>query len=389
MKKIHRHKCRQWLKVLFFCFLAAGLQISASAQHYHPNLDVRITKLPPPVSIGGKQVMYYEMYVTNFGVDSIRLKQLRIANPHNYYIFTGIGNEHLQERMARIGSQGKVYSDMIPPGCSLVIYVELEAGGLFNRRGRLEHRLIFETKAGTAHSDDSVAVMTAVDPAASVILGPPLGSGNWAAVYEPSWRTGHRRVIYTINGHAGIPGRYAIDFIKLDDKGRLSRGNDDFIKDWYGYGADVLAVADGEVASLRNDFSETPTVSGHERITAENATGNYISIRLKNGQYAFYEHLKPGSIVVKPGQKVTKGQVIAAIGFTGQSQGPHLHFHIADKNSPLGAEGMPFSFDHFTYSGVYTKIDSLGKSPWRSIEKIQETKRSRERPLPNSVIRFK
>jgi Peptidase family M23 len=51
---------------------------------------------------------------------------------------------------------------------------------------------------------------------------------------------------------------------------------------------------------------------------------------LGQGKFAFYEHLKSGSVVVRKGQHVKKGQTIAALGYTGQSTGPHLHFHVAD-----------------------------------------------------------
>jgi murein DD-endopeptidase MepM/ murein hydrolase activator NlpD len=195
-------------------------------------------------------------------------------------------------------------------------------------------------------------------------------------------------VIYTINGRARIPGRYAIDFMKLDDSGRLAPSHPDLVSDWYGYAADVLAVADATVASTRDDFKEPATVSGREHVTADQATGNYISIKLENGNYAFYEHLKPGSIRVRPGQKIKRGEVIASLGFTGQSSGPHLHFHVADNNSSLGGEGIPFTFDHFTYAGSYKTIDSLGKAPWTPAEGALSGIRRREHPLPNSVVNF-
>ena len=167
-----------------------------------------------------------------------------------------------------------------------------------------------------------------------------------------------------MNGKASIPGRFAIDFIKLDDQGRYANGNDNTIKNWYGYGKDVLSVAEGVVASTRDDFSESPTVSGHPPYPSDHATGNYISIDLGNNQFAFYEHLKPRSIIIKPGQHLKKGDVIAAVGFTGQTTGPHLHFHVADVNSPLGAEGIPFVFDQFTLLGSYTDFVNFGKATW-------------------------
>src|SRR3546814_7386768 len=69
-------------------------------------------------------------------------------------------------------------------------------------------------------------------------------------------------------------------------------------------------------------------------------SGNACALDLGDGRHAFYEHLKPGSIRVVPGQRVRRGEVIAELGFTGDSTGPHLHFHVADAPSPLGAEGL-------------------------------------------------
>ncbi len=331
--------CRFILVTCIFIF-CCGIGF---AQQYKSNLVIRAPFLSQPVIIDGRPTIYYELYVTNFGSDTIHLKKLRI-------------------------------SDSAKNGATPV---------------QLIHRFQFKALGKPVNATDSIIITAVAIPKTQMlVLGPPLGNGNWAAIYEPSWRNGHRRVIYTINGHAFIPGRFAIDFIKLDSKGRLTDRDADLIKDWYGYGVDVLAVADGVIASTRDDFLETPTVSGRERVTADRATGNYISIKIADDKYAFYEHLKPGSIKVKPGQKVKRGEVIACLGFTGQSEGPHLHFHVANKNSPLGAEGMPFTFEHFTYLGRYTNIDSLGKSPWFPSLGPGDMTRLKERPLPNSVVNF-
>jgi murein DD-endopeptidase MepM/ murein hydrolase activator NlpD len=184
-----------------------------------------------------------------------------------------------------------------------------------------------------------------------------------------------------------IPGRFAIDFIKLNDQGLYANGSDNEIKNWYGYGADVLAVSDGVVASVRDDFSESATLSEHPRYPADKATGNYISIDIGKERVVFYEHLKPGSTKVKPGQKIKKGDVIAALGFTGQTTGPHLHFHVADKNSPLGAEGIPFVFERFTVLGSYADMEKFGKELWTPVKNSNQMIRE-ERPGPNAVIEF-
>ena len=372
---------------LFTCAFTFHLQ-ATFAQQYKTNLEIRSPFLAKPVMIDGRPIVYYELYITNFGSDTIFLKTLQILDLKSHTPLASFDNEALKKKVGRIGTQGKGNSAVLPSGSSCVVYIELD---IKNQNGGnlLAHSLKFETlKMGMITSDSVTFIAVTNEKNRPLVLGPPLRNGTWAAVYDPSWRTGHRRVIYTVDGHACIPGRFAIDFIKLDKMGRLAKSNNDITKDWYGYGADVLAVADGVVASVRNDFLETPTVSGRERVSPERATGNYISLRIGNGEFAFYEHLKPGSIKVKAGQNIKKGQVIAALGFTGQSDGPHLHFHLASKNSPLGAEGIPFNFEHFTYLGKYNNIDSLGKSPWAAIKQPGNRIRVRERPLPNSVISF-
>jgi hypothetical protein len=208
------------------------------------------------------------------------------------------------------------------------------------------------------------------------------------AIYGPSWERGYRRVLYTVDGRARIPGRFAVDWMRLDDEGFLAPAGSQQTESAYGYGVDVLAVADAVVVGARDGVPEAGSDTSRKRVLTDGA-GNYVVLRLDDEHYVFYEHLAPGSIRVAAGDRVRKGQVIAAIGSTGDSSRAHLHFHVADGESPLGAEGLPFVLEGFSLLGAYADIDVLGSEPWTPRNATGgDARRSRELPAPNVVLMF-
>ena len=108
--------------------------------------------------------------------------------------------------------------------------------------------LLTLTGAGSAAAQVNQALDVAIPETALPRLSPPLRGGPWVAVYDPGMERGHRRVFYATEGSATLPGRFAIDFMKLDERGKLSSGDADIPASHHGFGADVLAVADPSVA---------------------------------------------------------------------------------------------------------------------------------------------
>jgi murein DD-endopeptidase len=377
---------KQFGLLLFSIVIAFFSNITlAQTRKYVPS--VQAPSAVDVLDIDSNPTAYYELYLTNFSPDTFKLKNVSILDISDSSILFEMRNQELKESYSKIGSVMKDTSMSLTPGNYAVIYVELT---MQKQIKEITHSISFDV-VGKEHSGE-FSIQTSTTRCYSdtqLVLGAPLKGGPWTAVYEPSWERGHRRVIYTVDGKARIPGRYAIDFIKMESNGKYAKGDENIIRNWFGYSVDVLAVADGTVSSVRDDFSESLTLSEHPKYTADKATGNYISIKIGDNQFTFYEHLKPKSIRVKIGQKVKKGDVIASLGFTGQTTGPHLHFHVSDADSPLGAQGIPFVFDCFEYLGIYKNLVNFGKTTWIRLENSKHLNRKNERPSPNAVIKFR
>lgn len=95
-----------------------------------------------------------------------------------------------------------------------------------------------------------------------------------------------------------------------------------------GYTLDnVVAHSDGTVVGIVSNINYNTSKTGQK------IYGNYVKIKHDNGMYTFYAHLKYGSVAVKLNQRVTKGQVLGAMGNTGYSFGAHLHFEVRNANN--------------------------------------------------------
>ena len=64
-----------------------------------------------------------------------------------------------------------------------------------------------------------------------------------------------------------------------------------------------------------------------------------------------YAHLQSGSLKVKQGDKIKRGDPIGLVGNSGNTSAPHLHFHVMDGPSPLTSEGVPYVIDAFATRG--------------------------------------
>jgi murein DD-endopeptidase len=358
-----------------------------------PSFDVRVAVQPMPVTSMGTRQLVYELHFANFWHVPLALRRVEVLDARDSRVLAAFHEGDLECRFERPGSLAAGADPLeVGPAMLGMLYLEIPLQGGVQPQ-ILEHRIASVVAASRMYGEEPE--LSVVQGFASqvrtdlpVSLGPPLRGGPWVAFYHPSLNRGHRRVVYAVDGHARIPGRFAVDWVKLDAQGQRAAGDDDSIVNWHGYGADVLAVADGLVVATRNDVTESATRSGQPELPLADGTGNFVTLELARGRFAAYEHLKPGSIRVERGQKVKRGQVIAAVGYTGHSMGPHLHFHLADANSPLGAEGLPFVVEDFELIGSYPGFESAGRQPWTPLGPAVKPRRTDEIPAPFAVVGF-
>jgi Peptidase family M23 len=155
-------------------------------------------------------------------------------------------------------------------------------------------------------------------PADPVAIDPPL-AGEWAML------AGGRSALISHHYRTPIVSN-AVDFVQLDEEGRGHDGDPKRETSWYGFGEPVLSPADGTVVSVTDAHPDEPVGN----IGQNPSTGNHILLDIGSGRYAVLAHLQQGSARVSKGERVRLGQQIAAVGDSGDSLVPHLHFQVQD-----------------------------------------------------------
>ena len=187
---------------------------------------------------------------------------------------------------------------------------------------------------------------------APIVIGSPVRGSGWydgnGCCADPT--SAHRTTVLADNGTYVTPEIFAIDWIRVVD-GTVYTGNGSELGDWRGtYGAPLYAVADGTVVVAVDGRPDIAPGASPLLSAPEDFTGNEVVLKIAPGQYAVYFHLERGSVRVRVGQRVRRGQQIGALGNSGNSTAPHLHFGIQDGPGGL-SNSLPFEIDRLVLEG--------------------------------------
>jgi hypothetical protein len=332
---------------------AAASSLAAQSASLPPSVEIRIPKPPTVAHVNHRAVLAYELHVTNFTRDTLTLSRVDVlADTVGAGVIATLADSALIAAIARPGvAVQPAQRAKVAGGVRAVLFMWVDTVERARLPSVIRHRLTFAPRP--ADSGRVTALETRPVPISHdvVVLGPPLRGGPWFAANGPDPVSGHRRAMIALDGAPYIAQRFAIDYVQVNEQSRRFNGDSLDNKSYFAYRRDALAVADGIVVAVKDSIPENVPGSRAVPITLETVGGNFVILDLGRGRYAFYAHLIPGSLRVRVGDRVRRGQVVGLVGNSGNSTEPHLHFHLSDGTTPLASEGLPYVHESLVVAG--------------------------------------
>ena len=312
----------------------------------------------PVLGTDGRLHVVYEIQLTNAKPVPATLQEIRVLDADDPdRVIASVGGADLADVLRDLTGKVPAGSLEIEPFVSRLVLMHVSFASASDVPSSLVHRFLLTGAPLDGGETPGPLDYTAAPYELSgtpLVIGPPLAGDDWVAINGCCSADGiHRNTVLPVNGHLADTQRFAIDYMRLDDEGRLVSGDPAAVASYTDYGAEVLAVADATVvATLDTLDDQVPgSLPDPSTITLENVDGNHVVLDLGDGHYAFYAHLQRGSVTVAPGDRVRRGDVLGLLGNSGNTSAPHLHFHLMDGTSVLGSSGLPYTYDAFSVVG--------------------------------------
>lgn len=159
--------------------------------------------------------------------------------------------------------------------------------------------------------------------------------------------------------HDSASQRFAFDFLVVDESGRTHQGEGKENKDYFAFGQPVLAPADGVVTDVINGVRDNTPGSMNPTF----AGGNAVILMHCENEVSVLAHFQQGSIRVKCGDEVKRGQVLGLCGNSGNSSEPHVHFHVQNTPITQDATGLRCVFEKITVTRDAKSESRMSYSP--------------------------
>jgi hypothetical protein len=356
---------------------SAGASSGTVSAEITPVLASVSTDPVPVTGTNGSVYLVYELYLTNATSTPVTIDSVQALDTDSGAVLQARSGADLVAHAKVIGKApgGTPASSVVLEGGQLaIVWVDpsVATGTALPTSLRHQVKVTFASAPNPlipAELTEDVAT-TPVRGQSAPTIRPPLDGKNWFDANGCCDEvTAHRGAANPINGQYFFAERFAIDWVQLNGDRQLTTDDITQLSSYPYYGAPVHAVSDGTIVAVSDVLQDqTPGSNPPEgSLTLDQYGGNYVVERFaQNGHtyYAFYAHLKPGSAKaeVTAGQTVKAGDLVGELGNSGNTDAPHLHFHVMDGPDPLASDGLPYQFDTLQLVGQATgdqAIDTL------------------------------
>ena len=344
------------MRIVFALAAVLALASGAVAEDYGRPTAILVSPIHEAQVVRGDDGMdhvEYELLVVSVFSEPVTLSNVTVLDP--------AGKEMLRIEGPALSAAtqalfAKTPSPIIPPSAAASVEVDLilPPGAAPER---VTHRITYTLKADLelapiVGSMEVDAPEVAVNRKPAIVIRPPVGGSGWLASSACCKPNVHRDERIAIDGVRIETGEtFAVDWVKVKND-RIFDRDGKRAEQYYGFGEDVLAVADGVVVSIHDGMpDQTPFLFMVPKSKSDYG-GNNVMEEIAPNVFSWYAHLREGSITVKVGDAVKAGAPIGKLGNTGPSEGPHLHLGLLDKPDPLAGRSLPFVFDSFALVGA-------------------------------------
>lgn len=371
--------------LLSFSVAFSGAQASAEEQ-FTPIFAEAIAPARSVIATDGRKHVAYELVVTNYSNQPARI--LRVSRFDGKRRLGDVTGPAIGDMLRPFG--GAPGSNELGPGESGYILMDLSLPRRAKLPGRIQHQFFVSAsdsplRFAKRYRTGTIRVLKR--PAVQV-EAPLLGAGWIAANGCCAEFTSHRGAVLPVNGELHNSERFAIDFMQIQPDDRLVTGPFEDLSSYPFFGAPIVSATAGKVVRVVRNIPETQPTGELPPASAARSGGNYVVVRKAKNVFAFYAHMQPGSARVKVGQRVKAGQVLGRLGNTGNSNAPHLHFHMMDGPDPLASNGIPYTFRRFGVAGRLLNFGDLFEGARAEVDPRYAGIHDRELPLNLQVIDF-
>jgi hypothetical protein len=317
----------------------------------------------------GSRFVNFDMVVRNVGSFSLRLSQIELSvfdSARHLVLRKSINTDAFAPSIAVIGKQ------TLAPGEALDVFNPFPEFDSNIPLAKLEYRFCLQRESnerereanrhrlpGDCDFQETLVVETRVYETRTKLILPLQGT---IFVWEGhDLYSHHQRVPLSDSAVKAIgitanSNNFAGDFIYLDEQGHPYHDDPRVLENWYSYAKSIYAPGAGVVLAAMNSVPE----NRYEDAKASKISypklpvgvdpkdlGNFVLIDHQNGEYSLLLHMRPGSVRVRTGDHVRRGEFLGRIGFSGDSIFPHLHYTLMDGPEVFKAWGLPAYFSQF------------------------------------------